>query len=116
MTKRLPVLRYPKPLQSATRHVTRREIVVLCDIHPGLLDRFVQLGLVDPARARADDGEPLFSCEVVPLIRKVRRLRNELGVSYASVGVVLELLARIEAMEARIEALERQVSSEGRAA
>jgi hypothetical protein len=34
------------------------------------------------------------------------RLRKELGINYAGVGVVLELLSRIEKLEARIRQLE----------
>ncbi|MGP8195427.1 MAG: chaperone modulator CbpM [Syntrophobacteraceae bacterium] len=34
------------------------------------------------------------------------RLRNELGVNYAGVGVILELMSRLDALETRIRELE----------
>ncbi|NLI32448.1 MAG: hypothetical protein GX422_06650, partial [Deltaproteobacteria bacterium] len=37
------------------------------------------------------------------------RIRNQLGVNYAGVGVVLELMARIESLEANIRELERRL-------
>jgi hypothetical protein len=42
----------------------------------------------------------------VPLIAKIIRLRNELGINYSGVGVVLELLERINTLENRIRELE----------
>ena len=53
----------------------------------------------------------LFDSEVIPLIRRILRLRNELGVNYAGVGVILELMSRIEALEARIRELENALVS-----
>jgi len=44
----------------------------------------------------------LFDSEVIPLLWRILRLRNELGVNYAGIGVILELMSRIEALEARI--------------
>ena len=49
---------------------------------------------------------PFFDSEVIPLIRRILRLRNELGVNYAGIGVILELMSRLEALEARIRDLE----------
>ena len=43
--------------------------------------------------------------EAAFLVRKIIRLRNELGINYSGVGVVLELLSRIEILEARIREL-----------
>jgi len=86
--------------------VRRREIVCLCGVHPDLVDRLADLGLVDPVGRDDFDGEPLFDREAVPLIDKILRLRKELGVNYAGMGVVLELLSRIEKLEARIRELE----------
>ncbi|MGP0044965.1 MAG: chaperone modulator CbpM [Syntrophobacteraceae bacterium] len=42
----------------------------------------------------------------MPLIRRILRLRNELGVNYAGVGVILELMSRLDALETRIRELE----------
>lgn len=84
------------------------EVAARCGVHPELISRFVYLGLVDPVD-RCVDGEYLFDAEVVPLIRKIMRLRNQLGVNYSGVGVVLELMRRVETLEARIRELERDI-------
>jgi hypothetical protein len=67
----------------------------------------VRLGLVDPIDTSGTPEQWLFENEAVPLIAKILRLRNELGVNYAGVGVVLELLDRINTLENRIRELER---------
>jgi DNA-binding transcriptional MerR regulator len=85
--------------------MTVTEVAVHCGIHPELIDRFLDLGLIDCAE-RDVGGEALFQVDVVPLIRRILRLRNELGVNYAGIGVILELMAKIESLEAQIRELE----------
>ncbi len=80
---------------------TLTEVAYRAGLHPELIDRFIRLGLIEFA-GRTDDGELLFDSEAIPLLRRILRLRNELGVNYAGVGVILELMSRIEALEARI--------------
>jgi DNA-binding transcriptional MerR regulator len=78
-------------------------------VHPGLIERFVNLGLVDPHRRDQEAGEWLFESETLMLVEKILRLRNDLGINYSGIGVVLDLLDRIEELEARIGELEKQV-------
>ena len=82
------------------------EVAVRCRIHPGLVHRFVRLGLVDPVDTRGTPEQWLFESEAAPLIAKIIRLRNELGINYSGVGVVLELLERINMLENRVRELE----------
>ena len=84
---------------------TLAEVASRVGLHPDLIDRFVRLGLIE-FTVSTEDGELFFDSGVIPLIRRILRLRNELGVNYAGIGVILELMARIEAMEARIRELE----------
>ena len=84
---------------------TLTEVAYRTGLHPELIDRFIRLGLIEFSE-RTDDGELLFDSEVIPLIRRILRLRNQLGVNYAGVGVILELMSRLEALEARIRELE----------
>jgi DNA-binding transcriptional MerR regulator len=84
---------------------TLSEVAYRAGLHPELIDRFISLGLIEITE-RSDDGELLFDSAVIPLIQRILRLRNELGVNYAGVGVILELTSRLEAMEARIRELE----------
>ena len=87
---------------------TLTEVAYRAGLHPELIDRFIRLGLIEFS-GRTDDGELLFDSEVIPIIRRILRLRNELGVNYAGVGVILELMSRLDALEARIRELEGAV-------
>lgn len=85
-----------------TEHRTRLgtgQAAARCRVHPELIDRFVQLGLCDPVAWDDAGQEWVFAPEVVPLVRRILRLRRDLGINYAGIGVVLDLLARIEELE-----------------
>ena len=97
----------PVPIRFITgsaSHMTLREVSMICDIHPEMIISFVHLGLIDPVAKEKTNDVWTFPVETVPLVRKIIRLRNELGINYSGVGVVLELLSRIEALEARVRA------------
>jgi len=50
----------------------------------------------------------LFTPEVVGVIGKAVRLRYQLGINWAGVGLVLDLLERIGQLESEIERLRRK--------
>lgn len=87
-------------------YCTLDEVAYRLGLHPELLERFLHLGLIDAA-AQTGSGEMLFDSGVIPLVKRILRLRNDLGVNYAGIGVILELMSRLEALEARIEELEK---------
>jgi DNA-binding transcriptional MerR regulator len=92
----------------SSRYLKLTEVAYHCGVHPELVDRFVALGLLDVVD-RDVSGEAMFQNDVLQLVRKILRLRNQLGVNYAGIGVILELMSRIEALEAQIRELERKV-------
>jgi hypothetical protein len=69
-------------------------------LHPELVRRFVALGLLDAARAAA--GDLSFSPTQLAAATRIHRLRTGLGLNYAAVGVVVELLDRIALLEAAL--------------
>ncbi|MGV8075486.1 MAG: chaperone modulator CbpM [Syntrophobacteraceae bacterium] len=89
-------------------YLTISEVAYRCGVHPDLVDRFLRLGLIDSVELDRD-GRVLFDYEVVPLVRKILRIRNQLGVNYAGIGVIFELIARIDALEAYIKDLENRL-------
>ncbi len=91
-----------------SRNYTLTELACRSGLHPELIERFMRLGLIEYSD-QSQDGEPLFDSGVLLLIRRIIRLRNELGVNYAGIGVILELMSRLEALEARIRELESSV-------
>jgi chaperone modulatory protein CbpM len=70
------------------------------DIHPELLRRLVALGLVEPYVDAA--GRQWFTPAQLARVARARRLHAGLGLNYAALGVVLDLLARIEELEAAL--------------
>lgn len=88
--------------------LTLPQLASLCGVHPDLIVRFVKLGLLDPLEEQA--GVPrLFERSAVDVVLKILRLRRDLGINYAGIGVVLELMHRIDVLEARVRELESQM-------
>ena len=65
------------------------------------LRRYVHAGLVRPVRIEA--GEVLFGEAELARLRKIRRLRRDLGLSPAAIEIVLRLLDELEALQAELE-------------
>jgi hypothetical protein len=69
-------------------------------IHPELLRRRITLGLIEPYVDGA--GQFWFSPTQRSALARARRLHDGLGLNYAALGVVLDLLARIDELEAAV--------------
>lgn len=78
------------------------EVARLLGVHPSLIDRLTALGLIDPVETFP---EPCFDVSTLLRIRSILRLRHDLGVNWAGVGVILDLLERIEQLEREIARL-----------
>ncbi len=91
----LRVLRRGAPLEP-------EELARRAGLHPEMVLRLTRLGLIEPAAWEA--GRPrAFPAETVRRIRRIERLHRDLGLSYHAVGVVLELLERVERLERELE-------------
>ena len=64
-------------------------------IHPQLLDRLVALGLIEPLYDPR--GRAWFAAADASRIGRIQRLRAGLGLNYAAIGLVLDLLDRLAA-------------------
>jgi len=80
-------------------HVTIRELAFLAGTRTRIIERLVTLELLQPARERP---EPVFPSRAAHRVRKLMRLHFQLGVSWTSMPLVLELLERIEQLEDRL--------------
>ena len=67
-------------------------------LHPEMVRRLVALGLLNGVREAGN--ELRFEPSAVAVAARIQRLRSGLGLNYASIGLVLDLLDRIEKLEA----------------
>jgi hypothetical protein len=67
-------------------------------LHPELVQKFVALGLLDAERDAT--GVLWFRPAALVTVARVQRLRAGLSLNYAAIGLVLDLLDRIEELEA----------------
>ena len=69
-------------------------------LHPDLVLRLVQLGLLDATRDSR--GQLRFSVRDVRQVDRIERLRLGLSLNYAALGLVIDLLDRIDRLESAL--------------
>jgi DNA-binding transcriptional MerR regulator len=69
-------------------------------LHPDLVRRFVALGLLKVERDGA--GQLRFAPDQVAAAARLQRLRAGLGLNYAALGLVVDLLDRVAELEAAL--------------
>jgi MerR HTH family regulatory protein len=79
-----------------TELLSLAETALQAGVHPELIERMMELGLIEPEQT---SPELLFAPAVVADVRRAWRLRNDLGVNWAGVGLVMDLLERVRQLE-----------------
>jgi chaperone modulatory protein CbpM len=69
-------------------------------MHPDLVCRLVALSLVEPTRDAT--GRLWFAAPQLRAVARIQRLRAGLSLNYAALGLVMDLLDRIEVLEAAL--------------
>ncbi|GAA3367388.1 hypothetical protein GCM10017744_079330 [Streptomyces antimycoticus] len=82
------------------RRLSLESVARRTGLHPELIRRFVALGLVDAERDHA--GRLVFAPGAPAALGRVERLHTGLCLNYASIGLVLDLLDRIDRLEAAL--------------
>ena len=89
---------------TAPRHVLARRpgiqldvFATRCGLHPDMVRRLVALGLL--ACQQDARGDLWFEPSALVTVARVQRLRTGLGLNYAAIGLVLDLLDHIEELE-----------------
>jgi hypothetical protein len=91
---RYPLVAAPKP---ALHLLSLEEVADRCGMHTQAVSHLVTLSVVD---ARRDEhGRLWFDTRAPALIVRALRLREDLGLNYAALGLVLDLLDRIDDLE-----------------
>jgi len=75
-----------------------QDIAVRCGVDVAFVEQLVALGViaVHPGSGRA------FACEVTIRVGKFVRLQRDLGLNHEGAALVIELLDRIDMLEARL--------------
>jgi hypothetical protein len=87
-------------IRRTPRLVTVEMLAQDAGVHPEIVRRFVQLGLLEPRGGTR--AAPLFRPQDAFLIARAMRLRRDLGVNYAGAVLASELLTRIDELEQRL--------------
>ncbi len=88
---------------------TLEELARLGGVSPALLQRYVDEGLIDPIAGNMRtsfffDDNALFE------LRRIQRLRRELGVNIAGVAVIHELQRQIDELKAELDRRRQSLS------
>jgi hypothetical protein len=73
-------------------------------MHPDLVRRFAELGLIEPGGGTR--AQPLYLADTAELLARAARLRRDLGLGYAGAVLACELLARIDDLQQRLHRYE----------
>jgi DNA-binding transcriptional MerR regulator len=76
------------PLEDAARRL---------GLHPDIVQRFLEFGLLEPAEVTG--AEIMLDPVALRRIGVIQRLRYDLGINLAGIGVILDLLDRIDALQ-----------------
>jgi hypothetical protein len=98
--KRYDLVIYGQQLD--TRLITLDELGRLVGRQPAILQRYIAYGLIDP---KVESPEPLFEDTIVARVRKIERLKKDLGLNLMGCGLVLDLLKQIADLEAQIRSI-----------
>jgi len=78
----------------------------LANVHPALVAQYIELGLLDPVKIEARTAGDLNDSSLL-ILRRIQRLRVDLGVNINGVAVILELQRQLDELELEVTRLHR---------
>ena len=100
-------IRYPLvPRRTPREHLTLEAAAARVGLHPILIERFVEFGLVEPAERTGPEIRIEAAC--LPRLIAISRLRNDLGVNLHGVAVILDLVDRLAALQRELACLRQR--------
>ena len=85
------------------QQLTLETLAAHAGMHPALVERFVEFGLIEPVEW--DGRDVTFRCfRDCPRLRMIGRLRESLGINLAGISVILNLLDRLCTLQRENEA------------
>ncbi len=82
---------------SERERLTLETLATSAGLHPALVERFVEFGLLDPVERVGT--QLFFDVKAVPRLRMIQRLRRDIGINLAGISVILDLLDRLRALK-----------------
>jgi chaperone modulatory protein CbpM len=100
-------LRYPIVLRRVEHEqVTLDTLAASVELHPTLVECFVECGLLEPDERTG--AHMLFNVTCIARLRTIIRLRRDLGANLPGIAVILDMLDRLAALERENAWLRRQ--------
>jgi DNA-binding transcriptional MerR regulator len=94
----MTAIRYPLvPRRTSVERLTLEAAAARVGLHPVMVERFVEFGLVEPAERTG--AEVRLDAACLPRLVAIARLRTDLGVNLHGVAVILDLVDRLAALQ-----------------
>lgn len=107
------IVRYPLVLRNDPReHWTLEAAAARVGLHPVLVARFVEFGLVEPVERTG--SEVRFDIACLQRFVTISRLRTDLGVNFHGIAVILDLLDRLASQRRQLDTLRPGWNESGR--
>jgi MerR family transcriptional regulator/heat shock protein HspR len=81
--------------------ISMEELLEITGITRGLLNYFLELGLIQPAESKM--GILWFDIGAVPRIRMIQRLRSDIGINLPGISIILDLQDRIQQLQRELD-------------
>ena len=81
--------------------ITFQQAAYLTQTSVTILERFADLGLIEPV-------ESMLRMSDLPRVMQIVRLRQDLGINLVGAAIVLDMAAEIARLKAQVRALQRQ--------
>lgn len=86
------------------------ELARATGVQAGTVEVFVRYRLIEPSTNAGFDQ--LFTTSVIDRLHRIIHLRQDLGVNFAGVAVILEMTERLERMQRELELLRQRSGPE----
>jgi hypothetical protein len=82
--------------------LTVTELAFYVGAPPQVIREMVEVELISPCM---NEPEPCFHTDILPVVRKLRRIHKSMEISVSSLPLILDLLERIEKIEDQLTRL-----------
>jgi DNA-binding transcriptional MerR regulator len=77
------------------------DLALAADIHPQLVEYFVEYGLLEPAERIGN--KLFFENEAITRLKAIQRLRTDVGINLPGIAIILDLTGKIQELQQEVE-------------